>query len=149
MESGNATSAFLGHESLWSSARVELSDVQGLWGGCRILAAGSGQVVVQAVQPGMYERRYEFKLNTREWKQILELFLEKDFLTIQPMERPGIPDEARPRIILVNAYGDQRIVSKWANVTEERFDAIYSALRRLETLTSNLTPIYSGPYRKG
>jgi hypothetical protein len=146
MKGSNATRAFLGSETQWAAARVELSDVQGLWGGRRIQAAGSGQVIVQLVQPGMIERRYQFALDAGEWKRLLDLLVEKDFLTIRPIERPGIPDESRPCITLVNAQGNQWAVAKWAGVKEERFHSVYAALRSLETFTPHLEPVYSGPY---
>lgn len=47
MAAANRTQAFLGDESTWSAARVELSDVQWLWGGRRIFVPGTGYIVVQ------------------------------------------------------------------------------------------------------
>jgi hypothetical protein len=149
MDRSNATYSFLGSEPLWAAAYLELYDIHGLWGGRRIHVAGSGQVVMQLVQPGMIERRYQFKLDAAEWKQLLVFLVENDFLTVQPIGRLGVPDEARPSITLVNAKGEQLVVAKWAGVNEPRFDAIYSALRRLETFTTQLKPVYSGPYQHG
>jgi hypothetical protein len=141
----NTTREFLGDETQRAAAKFELYDVQGLWGG-RIIYAGSLQrAVVRLIQPGMFERRYEFAPGD-ELRQILDLFVEHDFLTIQPAERPGIPDEARPRITLENAAGDKRSASKWARVKDERFDAIYRALLHLEEFTHRIDPVYSGPY---
>jgi len=149
MEQDNATRAFLGDEAHWSAARVELYDVQGLWGGRRISVAGPKQVVVRRVLTGRLERRYEFDLNADEWKRLLDSFVEYDFVTIKPMERPGIPDEARPTITLVNVGGEKCVVAKWAGVKDERFDAVYSAMMRLEAFTAHLEPVYSGPYDLG
>jgi hypothetical protein len=61
--------------------------------------------------------------------------IENDFVTIEPFERPGIPDEARPSITLANATGEQRTISKWAGVEDRRFDAVYAALLRLKALS--------------
>ncbi len=149
MEQVNATLTFLGNEPPWPAASVELYDVQGLWGGQRIHVAGSKRVVLRRVLPGRLERRYEFVLSADEWKQLLDLFVDNDFLTLKPAERPGIPDEARPSITLVNDRGDKWVVSKWAGVKDERFDRIYSALMRLETYTAHLEPKYIGPYEVG
>lgn len=149
LENANATQVFLGDESRWSSARVELHDVQGLWGGRRIYIAGTGQVVVQRVLPGMRERRYALELSAAAWTQLLRTFIEKDFVTIRPPERPGIPDEARPQITLVNAAKEQRSVAKWAGVSEGRFEAVYRALLEVERLTEQLKPVYEGPYNAG
>jgi hypothetical protein len=149
MKQVNATRAFLGDEPQWSVARVELYDVEGLWGGRRIYAEGSQRLVVQLVQPGRLERRYELSLGDGELKQLLDVFVENDFLTIKPFERPGIPDEARPRIALENAAGDKWVVAKWAGVRDRRFEAVYSALTQLERLTTDLAPVYTGPYTFG
>ncbi len=67
-------------------------------------------------------------------------------MTIQPPDRPGIPDESRPTITLTNAVGETRTVAKWAGVVDDRFDAIYAAMREFETLTQHMEPIYSGPF---
>jgi len=145
MEQVNATQDFLGRETQRTAACIELYDVQGLWGGWRIYVEGLKRADVELIQPGMFERRYEFALGD-EIRRLLDLFVENDFLTVQPGERLGIPDEARPRITLVNAAGDKWVVAKWAGVKDERFDAIYQALLRLEELTKTMDPVYSGPY---
>src|SRR5689334_22629249 len=146
MNSANETQIFLGNESQRATASIELVDIQGLWGGRRILVSGSRKVVVQRVLRGQLEKRFEFELSVDEWNQLLNLFIEQDFLTISPIERPGIPDEARPGISLVNAHSDKRTVSKWAGVKDERFDTVYAALMHFEALTVHLEPTYSGPY---
>jgi hypothetical protein len=117
-----------------------------LWGGRRISISGTRQVVVQLVQPGQLESRYEFELPRAAWTQLLEVFIEQDFVTIQPPERAGIPDEARPRITLTNAVRDQRSVSKWSGMKDERFDAVYQAMLQIEKLTTPLEPVYQGRY---
>jgi hypothetical protein len=147
MENVNATRNFFGDETQPAAVRIELYDVQGLWGGRRIFVDGTQRVVVQRIQPGMFERRYEFAPGEDQIRNILDQFVDNDFLTIRPGERPGIPDEARPRITLVNATGDKWAVEKWAGVKDERFDALYRALLRLEEFTKPLDPVYSGPYR--
>jgi hypothetical protein len=149
MEQVNATQEFLGDETQRAAASIELYDVQGLWGGQRIYVEGGKRAVVQLIQPGMLERRYEFTPGEDVIKRLLELMVENDFLTIKPGERLGKPDEARPRITLVNAEGNKWAVAKWARVQDERFDAILQGLLRLEELTKTLDPVYSGPYKFG
>jgi hypothetical protein len=122
MEQFNATRDFLGSEIQRAAAWFEFYDVQGLWGGRRIYVEGIKRAVVQLIQPKMLERRYEFAPGKDEIIRLLDLFVANDFLTIQPSERPGIPDEVRPRITLVNAAGDKWAVAKWAGVKDERFD---------------------------
>src|SRR5258708_38680047 len=76
MDQGNATRAFLGDEAQWSAARVDLYDVQALWGGHRIYVEGTKRVVVRRVLTGRLEHRYEFELSADEWKRLLDLFVE-------------------------------------------------------------------------
>ncbi len=51
MAQPNATQDFLGDESQWLGASLELHDVQGLWGGQIIRVDGSRRVVVQTIPP--------------------------------------------------------------------------------------------------
>ncbi len=94
----------------------------------------------------MFERRYEFTLEMAAWQRLLSVFLENDFVTIQPPDRPGIPDEAHPTITLTNAAGEARACSKWAGVVDDHFDQVYAAMMELETATQHLEPIYNGPF---
>ena|SRR5258708_1729519 len=146
MERDDQTSAFLGPKPHWATASIELSAIQGLWGGRNIYVAGPGRVVVKLVGSGMLERRYQFDLDAAEWTFLLAAFVEKEFLTIRPPERAGLPDEARPRISLVNAGGERHSVSKWAHVRDERFEGLYSRLIHLDKLALQLKPVYMGPY---
>ena len=147
MEEPNATRLFLGDEANWAGASIELYDVQALWGGRRIYAEWSKKTVVRLVERGSHlERRYEVALGKDEITRLFDLFVEQDFLTIHPAERPGIPDEARPRIGLASGGGDKREVAKWAGVEDDRFETLYRALLCLEALVADLDPVYVGPY---
>lgn len=146
MAKANQTQTFLGDETTWSAVHIELSDVQGLWGGRSIFVSGTGRVVVQVVTEGMYERRYEFALTEAEVRRLLQVCIANDLLTIRIAERMGIPDEARPEIALVNAAGERWTLAKWQGVRNARFDAIYAGLLGIETLTRSLEPVYSGPF---
>ena len=77
------------------------------------------------------------------------IYVEGPKRVVVRLVRPGIPDEARPSITLVNAAGDKRVVAKWAGVKNERFDTVYSAMARLETFTTHLEPVSTGPYGFG
>ena len=145
MEASNATQTFLGEGTGRDAARVEMRDVQGLWGG-RIIAAEREKAVVRIIGRGMAERRFEIGLGQEEWNRLLDALIENDLVTIQPEERMGIPDEARPSITLVNAAGERHTVEKWAGVKDARFEAVYAAITRLEGLTQGIEPVYNGPY---
>ncbi len=135
MERSNPTQAFLGDETHWPSVSIELFDVQGLWGGRRIRVTDGGQMIVQVVQRRMIEQRYELRPSPSDFRQLLSVLIDNDFLTLQPAERPGIPDEARPTITVVNAAGEKCTVAKWAGVKDARFAGIYAEFLRLEALT--------------
>jgi len=131
IESVNATSAFLGDESRWSGVRVSLDDVQALWGGFRVQAAGDGVVIVTIVDRGGLEQKRTSILDHIRWRELILLLIEFDAVAIDRPQRPGLPDETFRRLTLVNA--DERVVSvsKWAGVRDERFDSVYVAMRAL------------------
>lgn len=131
----NKTAEFLGHTYRWNKASLELHDVQPLFGGISVLVPGwtSGVVYVSRFALDGTEIKYRVPLNwvAGEKAQIIRLCVEQDFLTIQPEERPGIPDEARPGLTLGNDKRERHTIAKWAGVQEPRFDAIYQALLAL------------------
>jgi len=147
VEQDNSTQIFLGDETLWLAALIELYDVQGLWGGRRIRVRGDGQLIVQIIGHGLIEQRYELTLSPSDFQQLLKALIDNDFVTLRPEERPGIPDEARPTITVINAAGEKHSVGKWAGVKDERFAAIYAAFLRLEAMTQSIGPVYRGPFR--
>jgi len=145
-KSDNETEHFLGNESEWQNIRIELRDVQGLWGGRNIFIYGSGKTIIQIVNPdpkkglGLFEKRYTFSLGDYEIKRLINAFIKNDFVTIKLNNRSGVPDEAKPEIILINSKGDSREVSKWQNDKNERFDMIYEQILEIEKKIEKLIP---------
>ena len=141
----NKTAEFLIHEALWNKASLELHDVQPLFGGVIVLLPGwtSSEARVGRVAPGGSETKYRLPLKwtEKEKEQLIRLCVENDFLTIQPAQRPGIPDEARPMLTLRNSKHESHTVVKWAGVADARFDAIYQAMLALAERTAQLKPI--------
>jgi hypothetical protein len=146
MGQNNATRAFLNKKSNRAGSLITLDDIQPMWGGRQIILTGSGQATIRIVEHGLVERRYEITISPVDLQRIFAAIIENDFLTIQPADRPGLPDEARPKITLANAGGETHAVEKWAGVKDARFDMIYVALVQLEALTVGIEPAYSGPY---
>jgi len=161
------TENFLGGRSRWVDARVELLDVQGLFGGRNVLVTGAGSVWVQVVSPdreGLRETRYE-QIVSRvpaepppEVAELLECAVRNDFVTLRSDDRPGIPDEARIRIRLTNRDGTIREAAFWegtpalpaeaGNTDRARFDALYARIRGFQAnLEKTRPPVYQGPYR--
>ena len=141
----NHTRDFLGLEYSWSKASIKLEDIQPLHGGVRVYLPGwtMSQMFVTQVSLGGQETKYRIPL---EWQKnekeaLCQLFIEQDFLTIQPEERPGIPDEARPTIMLTNSKNENHTVAKWAGVADERFDLLYQTLLSLADRTKTHKPI--------
>lgn len=141
----NKTAAFLSHEYSWNKASLELHDVQPLFGGVIVRLPGwtHSQALVSRIAPDGTETKYRLPLKWTEGEKekLLRLCVEHDFLTIQPEERSGIPDEARPSLTLGNSKRESHTVAKWAGVAHARFDAIYHALLALVERTEDLQPI--------
>jgi hypothetical protein len=126
-----STADFLGPETTWGRARLELRDVHGLWGGTDVVVEGSGRVVVRVVERTREERRYETTIPVGEAVALLRRAVEADLLRVAPPQRPGVPDEARPMLVVRNARGLGRSVLKWENDQVPRFDGVRAALTEL------------------
>ncbi|MCP4427861.1 MAG: hypothetical protein GY803_25540, partial [Chloroflexi bacterium] len=137
------TASFLGYEFNWSKAGIELDDVQPLHGGVRVKlpAYTMSQALITQVAPGGKETKYRLSLGLKEKDELCRLFIEQEFLTIQPEERSGIPDEARPSITLTNRQRQSHTVAKWTGVADPRFDALYDALMALSQRTEKMKEI--------
>jgi hypothetical protein len=72
--------------------------------------------------------------------------IEADLLMVQIKDRPGMADEARPRIILRNAEGKTHELAKWAADKVSRFDQVYKTLLALRKKTEGVKPVYEGKY---
>ena len=155
----NATQQFIGlNESGWNQYKIELSDIQPLFGGRRILIdGGSGYLFLQTVRPckqGLEQKIYTFWLAKDELNKIIGAFFENDFLALNDTAKKGMPDQATPKIILENFMGKMHSVWNWAppvqsadSSADDRFHAIYGTLLRLETRAhETLEPVNSGPY---
>jgi hypothetical protein len=68
------------------------------------------------------------------------------FLEIFIPQRSGLPDEARPTILLELSSGKSLIVSKWANDRYEDFDAVYHKLLEVVESSKTTKPIFEGKY---
>lgn len=145
MATKNKTAEFLIHEYSWNKASLELHDVQPLFGGVVVRLPGwtHSQAFVSRIAPDGTETKYKLSLKWTEGEkqQLIRLCMAHDFLTIQPEERPGIPDEARPSLTLGNSKQESHTVAKWAGVADTRFDAIYQAMLALAERTDDLQPI--------
>ncbi len=125
------TQIFLGRQARWRAARIGLDDVQPLWGGRRVSVGGTGSCSVQIVAPGGEETQRTFVLLPEETRELFDLCIKGDILETPPSARPGLPDEARPTITLVNAAGQRRQVAVWAGEMKAGFRMVYAALGAL------------------
>ena len=124
----NATRAFLGDEPRWSEVRVILDTVHALWGGLHVQASGDCSVTVTTVPRGGMEQMRTFILDRANWHALMLLLIECDAVAIDPPNRPGLPDELRPSLVLVNADGRSVSLSKWVGVADARFDRVQAAV---------------------
>lgn len=159
IEPDNRTREFLG-----SSFTVELHDIQGLFGGRNLLIDSSGRVLLlKAARPGnghgLREARYVSLLVKAEIAELRYLLVTNDLADLEIEERPGIPDEARPEIVVRNAEGETLAAAAWESdlkigpgedgkSPKKRFQQIYNHCRKLEwTVTERSLPFHEGKYR--
>lgn len=145
-----STAALLGPEAGWDAARVEQRDVHGLWGGRDVRVDGTGRVVVRAVDRGQRETRHEARVAADRARAVLRLAAEQDVLRAPVPRRPGVPDEARPTLVVGGPGGPDREVSKWANDAVPAFDRVRAAVEALADEVQKTTkPTYVGAYERG
>jgi hypothetical protein len=125
-----------------------LHDITGLDGGSAIWASANHTAVVQLVSPGgkagLQERRYNIKLTGEQWAEMETLLVAHCFATIKMSERPGIPDEAHPIVVVVTQDGKTLKARKWARDKHQDFDLIYAYL--LTLCRAEGEPIYEGAF---
>ena len=140
-ESSNQTESFLGEYSDWQDSQIQLRDVHGLFGGVNLFISGSGKTIIELVGDGLNEKRYELSLTETEHKNLINLFIENDFVNININNREGLPDEAKAEIILINSEGKISRIAKWESDKNSRFDKIYQQITQIQYKTKNTTPI--------
>ncbi len=109
---------------------IRLNDLQGGYGGQQIVIKPGGQYQIKIIRPsrqGLETREFSGKLRPRDLNRLLRTFKKVRFETIQIRPRAGLPDEARPEIVLVQA-GKTIKKSKWASDKHDRFDRLYGTL---------------------
>lgn len=124
-------------------AKIELRDIQGMFGGQELTFKSNGEILTRIVKPfknRLYEKRYSGRLNFPETVADLDLPQLEHY---QETVREGMPDESRPTIRVAMKNGDERVYSKWAEESEEHFDRVYKRLLKLvRSKTGRL--VYSG-----
>ena len=127
---------------------VHLYDIQGLFGGQNLYIRNDGSLFVRVIRPsdtGLSERRFKGVLEAAEIVKLSHLMESVDFEHLSMSDRQGIPDEARPTIIL---FKENRIISKakWANDFHEGFDEIYGFLNRIVRLQEKTAFYFEGRF---
>jgi len=143
----NETAAFLGPPKEWHKIRIELRDIQPLFGGREIFVDGSGETVVRRVRTqkdGLREKKYRWTLDSKDLSRLIRAFITHDFMTIRIGSFTVPPDTAIPVIILINPKGDSRSVSgpdpqvqvpgQGAETPMGRFHELYRELLRIEAM---------------
>ncbi len=133
-----------------SFKEVHLMDVQGLFGGHNLFIRNDGSLFLQVVRHsnrGLVDRRFKGKLEAEEIERLSLLMQSVDFENMSIPDRMGVPDEARPTIIV---FKENRIISKakWANDFHEGFDKIYGFLKRIIRQQEETVPFFKGNFSR-
>ena len=109
-----------------------------------IALAASGSACVRLVDKTQDERRFVFTIERKDALALVQLAVDQDLVALKTPERPGVPDEGRPQLVLENALGQTRIVARWQNDKVPAFQKIEDALRALEKKCEKLDPVFRG-----
>ncbi len=151
-------------EMLESDFFVELYDVQGLFGGRNVLVSKKGTVWIQSVRPHarhgkLVEKLYKLTISDEEVDRIRRALVESDFLSLGSDETEGIPDQARPEIVLATGerepihaveFWEGRFLAPdaYQGSDRSRFDTVYRGLLRFETVAlERARPVRKGTYK--
>jgi hypothetical protein len=114
-----------------------LHDFGGLFGGQALWVAEDRTATLQFVgepptgQSGLWEKRYRTKLSQEQWAEVERLVGAHHFLALKVPERPGVPEERHPTIVLRTRAGATAMAQKWAGDRHAEFDPLYGYLRTL------------------
>lgn len=145
----NSTSKFFGERSGWRKSTIELSDVQAMYGGMTVKINGDGTTTMSIYKPANQNgyrfkvEDYRFQINTLDFDDMVQRFIDNDFLSIEIQNRAGIPDETKVIISVTNASGQKFSISKWHDIRNKWFDRLYDSLSMLQNQTENYKPISS------
>jgi len=129
----------------WS--RLELRDVEGLWGGFVVHVFADGDFWFEAVGRGATASQiFRATLPPHGLAQLGELLARHDVRLMRVPQRHGIPGESHPTLT-VSGPGFTHSVGKWANDKHPDFDALAAWLRASgEQLATSTEPIWKGPF---
>lgn len=146
-----STVAFLGSETAWREARLSLHAVHAFWrNGADVHVSGAGRVVVRRMQRDGTERRHDATIPAQEARRLLRLACEVDLIRVEVPDRPGVPDELRPFLVLSNERGGLHSLDKWSNDEVPRWDRVGEALISLaRSVEESHEPCHEGPWDRG
>lgn len=113
---------------------VRLDDVQGLFGGQTLVIDVDGHVfadIVTSTSSGLREKRYHFKLSSDELDALLAFVSSSGISEYQGHKHSGMPDEARPEIVVALPRHKRIVAVKWDNDKDPHFDKLYARLSQL------------------
>jgi len=127
----NQTAAFLGQKTSWDQAAIELSTIDGPWGGYNVLVHGSGESTILVSSPlDRTFTTYSPSLPDDRVENLFTSLIANDLLTINTAPpNPQYADAGSVTITLTNAAGHSLSVTKHGiNLQNARFDAIEEVL---------------------
>lgn len=121
--------------------RIEMLDVQGLFGGNDLVLKNDDKIIVATVKGG---NAVVIKTAIK-FKEVIRQLPTESLLNYVEKKRLGVPDESHPKIILYFGDGSKREFFKWANDEDQNFDQFYKKLLALCKNTKGEV-IYNGKY---
>jgi hypothetical protein len=143
---GLLTRLFGSKSSLPAWYKIELRDVQGMWGGTNIFVFGDGDLWVDQVDRGVISSRlYRSRLAPETLAELTDLLTRNDPRRLEIPMRNGVGGEAAATLSVVTP-GWTFSIEKWANDKHAGFDAWTARLRSLAESATGGAPVWQGPF---
>jgi hypothetical protein len=107
------TKTFLGNPDTWRDAKIEIDEIDAVWGGKCITVYGDGTAFVKIVDLSKSEETYRLQLGAGEAPNIFDALLKNDVLAGSGLEQdpdvePNDLNHVLTRLIITNAAGEMR-----------------------------------------
>ena len=131
------TKEFLGSPDTWREAKIELDEIDDVWGGKRITIYGDGTAFVKIVDLAHIAETYRLELEQDQAPDLFTAMLDSDVLAVDGEQADEY--DVCALLTITNAAGEVRSVRIWELApNRERFDDVRNQLSAIHERMADL-----------